>query len=120
MKSVWFASMLLLALPFAANAQNTVLHARTAQELAELCASNGKDPAGAARLNFCIGYAQATFDLETRRAGDKKPFCISSPSPSRAQTMAEFATWVKSSADKGGNPQEALMRFMGQRFPCKS
>jgi len=119
MKSVLAASMLLLALPFVANAQNTVLHARTAQELGELCASNGKDPAGAARLNFCIGYAQATFDLETRRAGDTKPFCIPSNGPSRAATMAEFASWVRSSSDKAGNPQEALMRFMGQRFPCK-
>lgn len=118
MKSVLFASLLLMALPFAANAQNTVLHARTAQELAELCSANGKDPAGAARLNFCIGYAQATFDLETRRAGDKRPFCIQPNGPSRAATMAEFASWVKSSADKSGNPQEALMRFMAQRFPC--
>ncbi len=103
-----------------AAAQGQALHARTGAELAELCSASGKDPAGSARLNFCLGYAQATFDLETKRAGDKKPFCITAPAPTRVATMTEFANWVRASADaKPMNAQDALMKFMGQRFPCK-
>ncbi|MGE0418277.1 MAG: Rap1a/Tai family immunity protein [Acetobacteraceae bacterium] len=100
--------------------QGQALHARTGAELAQLCAANGKDPAGAARLNFCLGYAQATFDLEMRHAKDRKPFCIPTPSPTRVATMSEFANWVRNSNEaRAMNAQEALMKFMAQRFPCK-
>ncbi len=112
------AAPMLAAAP--ATAQGQALHARTGAELAELCSASGKDPAGAARLNFCLGYAQATFDLELRRAEGRKPFCIPTPSPTRVATMGEFANWVRGSAEaRSMNAQDALMRFMGQRFPCK-
>jgi hypothetical protein len=104
-----------------APAQPLVLHARTGGELAELCAAKPTDAASAARLNFCFGYAQATLDAAARQAGGKRSYCIPSPSPSRQATMAEFAGWVRSTpAAAGANSQEALMRFMGQRFPCKT
>ncbi|MGE0221657.1 MAG: Rap1a/Tai family immunity protein [Acetobacteraceae bacterium] len=114
-----FVLAVLASLPAAAFAQGTALHARTAGELAELCSQSGKDPAGAAKLNFCLGYAQATFDAEARHAGGKRPFCLPNPAPTRTATMGEFASWVRSSGSTGTPSQEALMRFMGQKFPCK-
>ena len=91
----------------------------TAGELAELCAQKGKDPAGAAKLNFCLGYAQGTFDSEEKHAAGKKLFCLTSPAPTRAATMAEFASWVRSSGSTGTPSQEALLQFMVQKYPCK-
>ncbi len=99
----------------------TVLHARTGSELAELCGSKPTDAASTARLNFCLGYAQATLDAETRQTGGKRSYCIPNPSPTRQATMGEFAAWVRATPPAAGaNSQEALMRFMAQRFPCKS
>ena len=111
----------LASVSFLAPAQaQTVLHARTAAELAELCGSKPTDAASTARLNFCLGYAQATLDAATKQAGGKKSYCIPTPSPTRQATMAEFATWVRSTPPAtGANSQEALTRFMAQRFPCK-
>jgi hypothetical protein len=110
----------LLAAPGLVHAQGgPALHARTAGELAELCSQTGKEPAGAAKLNFCLGYAQGTFDTEIKRAGDKKPFCLPAQPPTRIATMGEFAQWVRTNAASGQPSHEALLRFMGQRFPCK-
>jgi hypothetical protein len=110
-----------LAALAAAPAHAQDLHARTAGELAELCAAQPKDAPGTAKLNFCHGYAQAAVDAALRRAGDKKPFCLPSPAPTRQATLTEFAKWVQALPDnKGQNSQDALMRFMGQRFPCKA
>ncbi len=101
--------------------QPTVLHARNASELAELCGSKPTDAPSTARLNFCLGYAQATLDAETRATGGKRSYCIPQPSPTRQATMTEFAGWVRSTpANAGLNSQEALMKFMAQRFPCKT
>ncbi len=106
--------------PTPAPAQAT-LHARTASELAELCGTKPTDPASAARLNFCLGYGQATLDAETKQAAGRKSYCIPSPSPTRQATMAEFAGWVRATPSiAGGNSQEALAKFMLQRFPCKT
>ncbi len=97
------------------------LHARTASELAELCGTKPTDPASAARLNFCFGYGQATLDAATKQAAGRKSYCIPSPSPTRQATMAEFAGWVRATPSiAGGNSQEALAKFMSQRFPCKT
>lgn len=102
-------------------APQTVLHARTASELADLCGSKPTDAPTTAKLNFCLGYAQATLDAALRQSGGKRSYCIPQPSPSRQQTMGEFAAWVRSTpAAAAQNSQEALMRFMGQRFPCKT
>ncbi len=107
------------AMPSLAHSQGVALHARTAGELAELCSNSGKDPAGAAKLNFCLGYAQGTFDGEVRRSPNKKPYCLPNPAPQRTATMLDFAGWVKSSGVTASPSQEALLRFMAQKFPCK-
>jgi hypothetical protein len=112
----------LLGAPGLAQAQNgPSLHARTAGELADLCSRTGKDPADAARFNWCSGFAQGVVDTELGHAGEKKPFCFPSPAPSRSSTLREFVQWVRANASEMGKPpQDAFLRFMGQRFPCRS
>lgn len=104
-----------------AHAQQTVLHARTAAELAGLCESKPTDAPSTARLNFCLGYAQATLDAEVRQSGGKRFYCVPNPSPTRETTMREFAAWVRATPANGNaNSQEAMVRFFSQRFPCKT
>ena len=122
MKVVVPAAMLgvmLLALP--AHAQRGVnLQARTAGDLADLCAANPKDPLGEAKINFCHGFAQGAIIVEGRHTEGKKPFCFPSPAPSRTETMTQFVNWVRSMPDhKTPSAVDGLFQFLGERFPCK-
>ncbi len=112
-------SAILLALP--AQAQRGVsIQARTAGELADLCAASPKDPLGDARINFCHGFAQGAITVELRHAEGKKPFCFPSPPPNRAATMAEFVNWVRSTPDRRSlNVIDGFFQFLGERYPCK-
>lgn len=108
------------ALP--AQAQKSVnLQARTAGDLAELCAANPKEPLGDAKINFCHGFAQGAITVEQRQGGEgKKAYCFPSSPPSRSATMNEFASWVRSNPSHRTMPAvDALFRFLGERFPCK-
>jgi len=106
-----------LSLPLAAHAQRAIdLHARSAGELADLCAANPREPGGDARINYCHGYAQGVVDVELMHG---RPFCFPSPAPSRAATLHQFVEWVRASADRGGqNPVAGLMHFLTERYPC--
>jgi hypothetical protein len=109
----------LLAVPAAAQ-KATVLQARTAGELAELCAANPKEALGDAKVNFCHGFAQGAISVELRHSEGKKPFCFPSPPPTRTETMKEFVGWVRSMPDHR-TPQavDGLLQFLGERYPCK-
>ena len=101
-------------------AQPLTLRVNTASDLAELCGANPKDTAADAKINYCHGFAQGAVDVELRRAGDKKPFCFPSPSPSRSATLTEFVNWVRAMPDhRSLNALDGLFRFLGERFPCK-
>ncbi|MEJ0018355.1 MAG: Rap1a/Tai family immunity protein [Acetobacteraceae bacterium] len=110
---------LLLALP--AQAQKSVnLQARTAGDLAELCAANVKEALGDAKINFCHGFAQGAITVELRRDGGNKTFCFPSSPPTRTATMNEFVSWVRANPDRKGVPAvDGLFRFLGERFPCR-
>ena len=110
---------ILLALP--AQAQRAVtLQARTAADLADLCAANPKESQGDAKINFCHGFAQGAITVELRRAGDKKPFCFPTPAPTRTATMGEFVNWVRSLPEhRTETAVDGLFKFLGERFPCK-
>jgi hypothetical protein len=96
------------------------LQARTAAELAELCAANPKDPMGDAKINFCHGFAQGAITVQLKLAGDKKPFCFPTPPPTRTATMAEFVNWVRAVPErKTQSAADGLLNFLGERFPCK-
>jgi hypothetical protein len=110
---------ILSALP--AEAQRTVLlQARTAGELADLCAANPRQALGDAKINYCHGYAQGAIQTEIRRSEGKKAFCLPEPPPSRRATMDEFVEWVRASSDRRTPPGvEGLFQFLGERYPCK-
>ena len=100
-------------------AQPIALRANNAGDLAENCGASTREAGGDAKLNFCVGFAQGAIDVELHYAGDKKPFCIPRPGPSREATMSEFASWVRAMPDRrslGAAP--GLIRFLTERFPC--
>jgi hypothetical protein len=100
--------------------RGTVLQARTAGELAELCAASPKDPLGDAKVNFCHGFAQGAITVELRHTEGKKPFCFPSPAPTRTSTMNEFVNWVRALPEhKTPSAIDGLFQFLGERFPCK-
>jgi hypothetical protein len=110
---------MLLALPAQAQ-RGTIFQARTAGELAELCAAKPGDSLGDAKINFCHGYAQGVIQDEIRRGGEKKAFCLPTPSPSRTTTMSEFVAWVRALPEHKTPPAvEGLIQFLGERYPCK-
>lgn len=121
MKRTLLFAVALAITPFVAEAAKPVnLTARTANDLADLCGANPKEPGSDAKINFCHGFAQGAVDVELRRAGEKKPFCFPSPPPSRAATMNEFVNWVRSMPEhRKESALDGLFQFLAQRFPCK-
>jgi hypothetical protein len=105
--------------PRADAARAVDLHARTAGQLAELCAANPNQGLGEARLNYCHGFAQGAVDVMLHDAGDKKPFCFPNPAPKRSETLGQFVRWVH--ADPARERMEAaggLFRFLTAQYPC--
>ena len=100
--------------------QSIVLQARTAGDLAALCAADPATAGADAKINFCHGFAQGAVDDRMKVEPDKKPFCFPSPTPSRAATLREFVAWVRTDPAKRDLPVlDGLFRFLGERFPCK-
>lgn len=109
-----------LAAPTAQAQRGVNIQARTAGELAELCAANPKDAQGDAKINFCQGYAQGALSTELRHTEGKKLFCFPSPAPTRRETMTQFVDWVRAVPDHKSLPAvEGFFHFLAERFPCK-
>jgi hypothetical protein len=118
--SLAILTTVLLAAPPAMAQRGINIQARTAGELADLCAANPKDPQGDAKINFCLGYGQGALSAELRHAEGKKTFCFPSPAPTRLATMTQFAEWVRALPDHKSLPAaDGFFRFLGERFPCK-
>ena len=114
-------SAAMIALPCLAwAAQPISLHAKTSNDLAELCGAPPKDAGADAKINFCHGFAQGVIEMELRKAGEKKSFCFPTPTPTRTATMTEFTNWVRSlPANRTLGGIDGLLQFLGIRFPCK-
>lgn len=114
------AAAALLAVPLsAAPAQPLQLHVRTAGDLAEMCSANPRAPTGAARLNYCDGFAQGAVDVEFRHAGAKRPFCFP-PNTRREVTLHEFARWVRAEPSRASEDAiSGLFQFLAERYPCR-
>jgi hypothetical protein len=101
-------------------AQPIVLQARTAGDLAALCAADPTSAGADAKINFCHGFAQGAVDDRLHMATDKKPFCFPSPTPSRTATLREFVSWVRASSENRDLPVlDGLFKFLGERYLCK-
>ena len=110
-----------LSSPAPARAAQTIsLNARTAGDLAALCAADPASAGADAKINFCHGFAQGAVDVRMRQGGEKKPFCFPSPTPTRTVTMKEFVGWVRAAPANLDMPvTDGLFKFLGERFPCK-
>ena len=71
------------------------IQARTAGELAELCAANPKDPLGDAKINFCHGFAQGAIHGRAPSLRGQEGVLFPKPSADRTATMSEFVSWVR-------------------------
>ena len=92
----------------------------SAGDLAALCAAEPGSPGADAKINFCHGFAQGAVDVRVAMAGEKKPFCFPTPTPSRSATMRDFVAWVRAAPENHDLPVlDGLFRFLGERFPCK-
>jgi Rap1a immunity proteins len=101
-------------------AQPITLQARTAGDLAALCAADPGSAGADAKINYCHGFAQGAVDDRLQLSTDKKPFCFPNPAPSRAATMGQFVSWVRAEPANRDMPVLAgLFKFLGERFPCK-
>jgi hypothetical protein len=59
-------------------------------------------------------------DMGRQQTGEKRSFCIPDPPPRRAQTLADFVSWVHASSEHQRlRPAQGLLQFLGERFPCK-
>ncbi len=105
--------------PVAHAARGTNIHARTAGELAELCAANPAQGIGDARVNYCHGFAQGAVDVMLHDAGEKKPFCFPSPMPTRTETLGQFVRWVRADSSRASLAAAGgLFQFLTDRYPC--
>jgi len=115
-------AMAQIQLPRAADTSG--FQVRNAGDLAELCTTKASDPKHAAKVNFCLGYAQGVVSLEQERAQANKPdarkFCFPSPAPSRISTMEGFAKWIASAPANNNLPAaDSIMKYLVERYPCK-
>jgi hypothetical protein len=112
----FLAALAFAALAVPAHAQRSVaLHARTAGELADLCTASPRQPEGAAKVNYCHGFAQGMVDVEQQHG---MRFCFP-PGTSRDTTLAEFARWVGAEPQRrSANAVKGLTQFLTETYPC--
>ena len=96
--------------------------ARTTDDVVAVCAAAQTDPLYTAAINFCEGFAVATYQvLREVIAADPKIrlFCVADPMPSRNETIAAFVTWAGAHPEIGARPPaDGIAAFLGDRFPC--
>jgi hypothetical protein len=101
-------------------AEPIALQARTAGDLAALCAAQPGSAGADAKINFCHGFAQGAVDDRMHVSADKRPFCFPTPTPSRSSTMHDFVNWVRATpGNRDMQVVDGLFKFLGERYPCK-
>ncbi len=121
MRTLLATSCILLAAIGPASAQRGVdMHARTAGDLAQLCAADPRSPMGDAQINYCHGFAQGVADTMLGMGGSNRPFCFPMPPPTRTATLAQFVSWAKANPGNASMPAAlGLATFLRQQFPCR-
>src|ERR1700723_3401485 len=95
-------------------AQPIVLQARTAGDLAALCATEPTSPGADAKINFCHGFPQGAADDRLHMATGAKPFCFPNPPPTRTATARDFVTWARTTPAAPDLPVlRGLFKFLG-------
>ena len=107
----------LLAGPALAQAPS---HGTTTATLAEACASEGRDAAGATAVGYCRGFMTGAGQYHREIAVSRPPiFCLPDPSPSFEAAQASFVAWVRTNPQYGAEPAvDGLMRWAAATYPC--
>lgn len=122
----WLAGIVMCAaaLPAAGHAtvtEDTFL-LRSTGDLVELCSMAPSDPMGTAALNFCHGFAVGVYRvLEAENAAKRmgKLFCLTDPSPTRSQAIADFVQWAKATpAVLSQDPANGIASYLVAKYPC--
>ena len=100
-------------------------HLRTTGDLAALCGAEPTDPLMTAAVNFCHGFGVGVFRVLRAQAAARPAapqlFCVPDPAPSRNEAIAAFVRWARANPGAAGlPPEEGLVRFLAQQYPCRS
>ncbi|RAI59220.1 Rap1a/Tai family immunity protein [Roseicella frigidaeris] len=92
----------------------------TTATLAEACASEGRDVAGATATGYCRGFMTGAGQYHREISVSRPPiFCLPDPSPSFDAAQASFVAWARSNPQYGAEPAvDGLMRWAATTYPC--
>jgi hypothetical protein len=92
----------------------------TTATLAEACASEGRDTAGATAVGYCRGFMAGAGQYHREISTDRPPiFCLPNPSPTFEAAQASFVAWVRANPQFGGEQAvDGLMRWAAATYPC--
>ncbi len=94
---------------------------KTASDLVDLCTVQQGDRLAPEAVSFCQGFAVGAYQTlaEQQAAMSHKLFCISEPTPSRNQAIANFVAWAKANPSvMSERPADAILHYLIQRYPC--
>lgn len=93
----------------------------TTDGIVKLCTAPETDPLYQGAVGYCIGYLTGAFHYHRASAGpDVKLFCMSSPEPSRRESIEKFVAWTKKHPEYGHDlAVDTMFRFLAEEHPCK-
>ncbi len=96
----------------------------TADDVVDVCSVAQDDPYYTAAMNFCQGYAVATWDVYqalTARPGSEQFICAPDPAPARMKVISQFVEWMRDHPNYGAeHPSNAIFKFLVEKWPCKA
>ncbi|WP_431267566.1 Rap1a/Tai family immunity protein [Dankookia sp. P2] len=111
------AAALLIGQPVAAQ---TPARGITTATLAEACASEAREPAGAVAVGFCRGFMAGAGQYHREMSSNRTAiFCLPDPSPSFDAAQASFVAWAKANPQLGGEQAvDGMLRWAAATYPC--
>lgn len=92
----------------------------TTATLAEACASEGRDVAGATAVGYCRGFMAGAGQYHREISTDRPAiFCLPDPSPTFEAAQASFVAWARANPRFGSEQAvDGLMRWAAATYPC--
>ncbi|MFC7691298.1 Rap1a/Tai family immunity protein [Paeniroseomonas aquatica] len=111
------AAALLIGQPVAAQTQTRGI---TTATLAEACASETREAAGAIAVGFCRGFMAGAGQYHREMSTDRPViFCLPTPSPSFEAAQASFVAWARGNPQLGGEQAvDGMLRWAAAAYPC--
>lgn len=97
-------------------------HARTTQDLVELCSAGPSDPMRDAAIHFCHGYLLGAYHYHISDATATNPIvCWPNPAPSRDQAVRAFIDWARANRQYWNERGvDTMARWLDATYPCRS